>query len=581
MIKPEARVDQHQQNGLLKHEDLQDVDVAGGGRKYGMFADKNQQEYQSQRNGVDVDELDDLVLKGDVGGGDWEVGGDFDPFQNVDYSGENVGYGGDQQNQQNGYGDDHQSRSYGEQPSQSYGDQQSQSYVEQPSNQSDFFGDQQSNQNDFFGEQQSNQNDFFGEQQSNQSDFHGEHQSNQSDYSYNQQHKPDLYSPSSVAPPPSNKMPPTNQGASNSIQASPNLRPNTMPPTNQGASNSIQSSPAQQRNIMPPPVNQMPPHMHQSVPNSNRASPNPQRATIPPVPMNQRTMNYNRTGVIHASPVSQGDPIPPPPLNHQRMTSYDRGGSESIAPSPYPQREASLPPTAQNNKSYSFAGSAGSAGYANREMSNNGNNAPPSPQQQPRPSPHYLSSRQFSNGPIRNESTESLRAMNRMEMNRRNPSTTSSAGSVSSKPEVVHAKQNERNEIDTPFQGRGRGHAFVSWGVGCLLVSGVKRQNRFMMGADGVQALVEKEYPSLIENHPVSLLLKEDVAKGPMIREKKRDVVAIVEERIESLGDSYMQTSWALGNEGEVVKNVEFRSEVLIWKLLKILMESEGVLLNG
>ncbi|KAJ3378369.1 hypothetical protein HDU92_007445, partial [Lobulomyces angularis] len=139
---------------------------------------------------------------------------------------------------------------------------------------------------------------------------------------------------------------------------------------------------------------------------------------------------------------------------------------------------------------------------------------------------------------------------------------------------------------------RHRGHAVATWGLGKLVVTGPKRQNRFMMGANGQQSLVEKAY-----NGPITIYTVKDVLQpefleavssfpGPLAggktKTKKKDVIKIIEDKIQNLEIILKDLNLRPQENDQLKKNlIENESILLKWKLLKFFCENDGILFTG
>ncbi|KAJ1537209.1 hypothetical protein HK096_002338 [Nowakowskiella sp. JEL0078] len=126
-------------------------------------------------------------------------------------------------------------------------------------------------------------------------------------------------------------------------------------------------------------------------------------------------------------------------------------------------------------------------------------------------------------------------------------------------------------EID--FLQKSRGHAIVSFGFGKLVVTMPKRQNRFVTSANGTQTSVEKSYPGKVSVVGVKTVIfnygeiqneKRQIESfsGPLLKLKKKDVQKILEERSK-------------------LTDISKENVNLTWKVLKLLVENDGYLLNS
>ena len=140
------------------------------------------------------------------------------------------------------------------------------------------------------------------------------------------------------------------------------------------------------------------------------------------------------------------------------------------------------------------------------------------------------------------------------------------------------------------FNGfRSRGHAVACWGLGKLVVVGVLRQKRVMV-IDGAQKESDKSYPGSVQVLDVSSIIKSDILSlfpGPLAgsksKVKKKDVVKLIDDRLvieKGLFDSSVVQSISKDEKAQL-ESIELESSVLKLKLLKLMVESDGILLNG
>ncbi|KAJ3300223.1 hypothetical protein HK104_003137 [Borealophlyctis nickersoniae] len=149
---------------------------------------------------------------------------------------------------------------------------------------------------------------------------------------------------------------------------------------------------------------------------------------------------------------------------------------------------------------------------------------------------------------------------------------------------------------------RHRGNCIAVFGFGGkLLITRPRHQNRYITDpATGVPSVVEKSYPGSVSLVPVHKFVDPAVTEeithfsGPLLggkqKFKKKDVVGIVDNFVKEAegrkdvakAEVERKAKDGHGMPEEEIRNLaELEDEVLVWKLLKLTIEQDGVLLTA